>query len=129
MKRTGIVIAAFAALAMGALPMTASAAAARGSARAPAGPAPISQAQRDQGMKEAPAAVAAAKAACTVADAYFINANTNPQTKAKLSFYEVACQEGMGYILESGAESTRAFNCWPSKPRPRRTPPPATPTP
>jgi hypothetical protein len=112
MKRTGIVIAALAALAMSALPMTASAQrASRGREAAAPALAAISKAQREQGMKEAPAAAAGSKVACTVSDAYFINATTNAETKAKLNFYEVACNEGMGYVLESSPEQTRAFNC------------------
>lgn len=102
MKRVGIAIAAFAALAVGSGPMTAWA------ARAPAA---ITKAQRDQGAKEAPAAVTLAGLACTVRDSYFINSGTDAATKAKLSFYEVACDEGMGYVVEAAPTSARAFNC------------------
>jgi hypothetical protein len=102
MKRVGIAIAACAALALGSGPMTAWA------ARAPAA---ITKAQRDQGAKDAPAAVTRAGLACTVTDSYFINSGVDAATKAKLSFYEVACSEGMGYVVQAAPDSAKAFNC------------------
>lgn len=100
MKTIGIVVAAFAALAMSFT--TASAAPAAGAIAKPA---------RDRGMAEAPAAVQAAKVGCTVSDAFWINTTTDPKTKAKTSFYEVACSEGMGYLLQQTDAGTQAFNC------------------
>ena len=102
MKRVGIAIAAVAALSVGAGAMSAWA------ARAPAA---ITNAQRAQGAKEAPAAVTLAGLACTVSDSYFINSGTDAATKAKLNFYEVACAEGLGYVVEASPAAARAFNC------------------
>jgi hypothetical protein len=100
MKRIGILIAACAALISGqAL-----------AAKAPNLP-PIEKKQREQGMKEAPAAISAAKIACTLKDSYFVNSATDAKTKAKINYYEVACNEGMGYLLESQPTATKAFDC------------------
>jgi len=102
MKRIGIVLAGVAAMAVGAGPLA---------AWAQRGQTAISNSQRDQGAAEAPAAVAASGVTCTVADAYFINSTTDPQTRAQLRFYEVACNEGLGYIVEQGPDAARAFDC------------------
>jgi hypothetical protein len=101
MKTIGIIIAACAALVAGQAMAAAK----------PAAPPPIDKKQRDQGMKEAPAAVAAAKLTCTLKDAYFVNQATDTKTKAKINYYEVACNEGLGYLLESQPTSTRSFDC------------------
>lgn len=103
MKRFGFLAAAMAAFAMGSVPMAASAAQQRG-------PAPLTQAQRDQGAKEAPDAVTAAKVSCNISDAAFLASGTNAQ-KQKVNFYEVACGQGLGYIIEKGPETAQAFNC------------------
>ncbi|MES2036155.1 MAG: hypothetical protein V4466_18460 [Pseudomonadota bacterium] len=50
---------------------------------------------REKGMADAPALVTASGAACTVADARFIGADT----KSGQSFYEVACTPGIGGVL------------------------------
>ena len=52
-----------------------------------------------QGMKEAPAVAQAIGLKCTVTDARFIGQNKDPKTKVAVSYYEVACQEGMGYVI------------------------------
>ena len=101
MKTIGIVVAAFAALAMS---FTAASA-------APAAAGAIAKPARDRGMAEAPAAVQAAKVGCTVSDAFWINTTTDAKTKAKTTFYEVACSEGMGYLLQQTDAGTQAFNC------------------
>jgi hypothetical protein len=103
MKRFGFVAAAMAAFAMGAVPMVASAAQQRG-------PAPITQAQRDQGAKEAPDAVTAAKVSCNISEAAHLAAGTNA-AKQKVNFYEVACSQGLGYIIEKAPETAQAYNC------------------
>lgn len=108
MKRFGIMIAAATALIVAAGPMSASA---QGRNRnANAAPPPITKEQREQGMAGAPAAVQAAKATCTVADAYLINSVTDAKTKAKTDYFEVACNEGLGYVVQNGVEP-KAFNC------------------
>jgi len=101
MKRLGIVIAACAAMLAGQAMAAAK----------PAAPPPIDKKARDQGMKEAPAAITAAKLACTMKDAYFVNAATDAKTKVKITYYEVACNEGMGYLVETSTAASRSFDC------------------
>ncbi len=50
---------------------------------------------REAGMKEAPAIIQASGAGCTVSDARFIGEDK----KAGAKYYEVACNEGMGFAL------------------------------
>ncbi len=50
---------------------------------------------RETGMKEAPALIQASGAGCTVSDARFIGEDK----KAGAKYYEVACNEGMGFAL------------------------------
>lgn len=79
---------------------------------APKALAPVSEAQRKQGMSEAPAAVQAAGLGCQVSDARFIGKANDPKTKTETSYYEVACGAGMGYILQApkGGQPA-AFSC------------------
>ena len=79
---------------------------------APKGAAPVSDAQRKQGMSEAPAAVQSAGVGCQVSDARFIGKANDPKTKVETSYYEVACGQTMGYILQApkGGQAT-AFSC------------------
>ena len=90
---------------------------------APKGAAPVSDAQRKQGMAEAPAVVQAAGLGCQVSDARFIGKANDPKTKAETSYYEVACGPGMGYVLQSskgGAPSV--FSCIEVAPPPGQAP-------
>ncbi len=103
MRRLGIVIAAIAALAMGAQPIAALAQSAK--------PPPITAKQREQGKAEAPAAIQAAKITCNVADAYLVQSGQDAKTKAKSATYEVACQEGPGYVLQTSGDTAQAFDC------------------
>lgn len=64
-----------------------------------------------QGQKEAPAAIQAAGLKCVVADATFIGAGKDPATKAPASYYEVACQDGMGYVVGGPATHVTATSC------------------
>ena len=50
---------------------------------------------REAGMKEAPALIQASGAGCTVSDARFIGEDK----KAGAKYYEVACNEGMGFAV------------------------------
>ncbi|HJV43424.1 hypothetical protein [Caulobacter sp.] len=50
---------------------------------------------RETGMKEAPALIQASGAGCTVSDARFIG----EEKKAGSKYYEVACNEGMGFAV------------------------------
>jgi hypothetical protein len=79
---------------------------------APKAPAPVSEAQRKQGMAEAPAAIQAAGLACQVSDARLIGKATDPKTKVATSYYEVACGQAMGYILQAPAGGAPSvFSC------------------
>lgn len=61
-------------------------------------PTAINADQRAQGKKEAPALLTASKAPCTMTDAMYIGSGTGSD-KVHASYYEVACQEGLGYVL------------------------------
>jgi hypothetical protein len=100
MKRLGIVFAAMAALALGASPLIVSA----------QGKGPNDK-QREQGKAEAPAAIAAAKINCTPSDAWLVQSGTDAKTKQKVAIYEVACQEGPGYVIQTSGDTAQAFDC------------------
>jgi hypothetical protein len=70
---------------------------------------PITKDQRDRGMKEAPAAIQKAGVACTLSDAFYVGASNSKD--GKLDVYEVACQQGLGYVLLNGAASIKAYDC------------------
>jgi len=97
MKRLGIALAAMAAMAMAALPAAAAE--------------KISKKQHEEGMAGAPAAIQAAKLTCTPTDAYQIQAGQDPKTKEPVALYEVACQEGIGYIIQTRADTAQAYDC------------------
>jgi hypothetical protein len=79
---------------------------------APKAAAPVSDAQRKQGMAEAPAVVQAAGLGCQVSDARFIGKASDPKTKTETVYYEVACGQSMGYVLQApkGGQAS-AFSC------------------
>lgn len=59
-----------------------------------------------QGMKEAPAAVASAQVPCTVSNAAFVGADE------KSKYYEVACKEGLGFVVAfDGKAATATYDC------------------
>lgn len=79
---------------------------------APKGAAPVSDAQRKQGMAEAPAVVQSAGLGCQVSDARFIGKTKDAKTKAETSYYEVACGSNMGFIVQATAGGpAAAFSC------------------
>jgi len=72
----------------------------------------IPEKARTQGMAEAPALAKAAGIACTVSDARFIGKNADKKTKVTTGYYEVDCDQGVGFVLsavEGGA--TTSFTC------------------
>jgi hypothetical protein len=74
----------------------------------------VTEAARKSGMAEAPALVQAASLPCQVTDARLIGkTKADKKTNAVASsFYEVACQQGMGFVVsapEGGAAT--AFSC------------------
>lgn len=72
----------------------------------------VSPEQHKQGMAEAPAIVQAAGLPCQVSDARFIGKQEDKKAKTSTSFYEVACGQSMGFILQApqGGAPT-AFTC------------------
>jgi hypothetical protein len=90
---------------------------------APKAAAPVSEAQRKQGMSEAPPVAQAAGLNCQVSDARFIGKASDPKTKAATSYYEVACNGGMGYILQAAAGAApMVFSCIEVAPKPGEKP-------
>jgi hypothetical protein len=73
----------------------------------------ISEAARKQGMAEAPALATAGGVSCQVADARFIGKTQDKKTKVTTSFYEVDCDQGLGFVLQSVSDNPKpnAFNC------------------
>jgi hypothetical protein len=75
-----------------------------------AAPGAVSQKDRDRGMAEAPALAKAAGLACNITEARF----TVTDTKAKTNYYEVACDQGFGYIVSQDPAKPTAslFPCF-----------------
>jgi hypothetical protein len=72
----------------------------------------VSEAARKQGMAEAPAILQTAGIPCTVADARFVGKQEDKKAKTSSTFYEVSCQQGMGFVLQAplGGAPT-AYTC------------------
>jgi len=70
-------------------------------AQAAAAPKPpeISKEQREAGMKAAPALAQAASLPCQVTDARMLGKATDAKTKKEQTYYEVACKQGMGFLV------------------------------
>jgi hypothetical protein len=66
-----------------------------------------------KGMANAPALAAAAGIDCTVTDAREVGEGVDSKDKAKETFYEVACQQGLGYVLiaKEKAPTPLAYDC------------------
>jgi len=67
---------------------------------------------RQQGMAEAPAAVQAKGLTCTISDAIYLGESDEKSAdgkKFKSKIYEVACQEGLGYLV--GSPSPAPLDC------------------
>ena len=74
--------------------------------------APITKEQRAKGMADAPALVTAAGLDCQLADARFIGDSSDPKTKVKSSFYELACSNNEGVILDKTSDpAPSVFTC------------------
>jgi hypothetical protein len=75
----------------------------------------VTDAQRKQGMAEAPAIVQAAGLPCQVSDARFVGKTSEDKknNKPAMSFYEVACGQGnMGFIVQAAAgQPSTFFSC------------------
>ena len=76
---------------------------------------------KERGMAEAPAVASAAGLRCTITDARFVGEDK----KQAMVFYEVACKEGMGFVLlhKPAEPRPQAYTCLESsKPTPEGTP-------
>jgi hypothetical protein len=73
----------------------------------------ISEAARKQGMAEAPAIVQQAGSSCQVTDARFIGKAEDKKAKSTVTYYEVDCATGPGYVVQgSSAAPPVLFNCF-----------------
>ena len=77
---------------------------------AAAAPGAISQKDRDRGMAEAPALAKAAGLACNITEARF----TVADSKTKTNYFEVACDQGLGYIVaqDPAKPAPQLFPCF-----------------
>jgi hypothetical protein len=72
---------------------------------------------RERGGKEAPAAVAGARLACTVVDAALVGTSDAPVNGVAVTrnVYEVACQDGLGHMVfapqQPGGPGAEAIDC------------------
>jgi hypothetical protein len=74
----------------------------------------LKEEQKTKGMADAPAVIAAAGLKCTPKAAAFLGAGSKDvdKKKVKIEVYELACQEGPGYIVSKPeAGEPEAFNC------------------
>ena len=72
----------------------------------------ITEKARTQGMAEAPALAKAAGIACNVSDARFVGKVDDKKAKTSTNFYEIDCDQGVGFILSSVVGSaTTSFTC------------------
>lgn len=80
---------------------------------APKAPPPaVSEAQRKQGMADAPALAQAVGLGCQVSDARFIGKQEDKKAKTSTSYYEIACGGGLGFIMQAPLGGTpTAFSC------------------
>ncbi|HZZ69945.1 MAG TPA: hypothetical protein VFE18_17370, partial [Phenylobacterium sp.] len=82
---------------------------------APAKVPTVDSAMRKQGMAEAPALVQAAGVNCQVSDARFVGKSPPDKKTGSLgsSLYEVACGQGMGYLVQTSAAggAPSLFSC------------------
>jgi hypothetical protein len=104
MRQLAFALIAVATLALGAVPTISHAQTKAAAASKP----PFTKDQLDQGMKEAPAALASAHVPCSLTEAAFIGKS------GKSSVYEVACKEGLGYMIvgaPDAATPAKAYDC------------------
>ncbi|HZK98435.1 MAG TPA: hypothetical protein VFC47_00920 [Caulobacteraceae bacterium] len=83
------------------------------SAKASAASVTISKEQRDKGKAAAPGLIQAAGLDCQLADARQIGESTDPKTKVKSIFYELACSGNEGLVVDSTSDSAppKVFTC------------------
>jgi hypothetical protein len=95
-------------------------------AKAPPAP-PINKDDRAKGMAAAPGLIQAGKVDCQLADARKIGDSVDPKTKAKSSFYELACTGNEGVVVQQvGDQPPLVYTCLEaSQPRPDGKPNPS----
>ncbi len=72
----------------------------------------VTEKARTQGMAEAPALAQAAGLNCQIVDARLVGKNEDRKTKTSTSYYEVDCQDGMGFVMEAvSGGATNLFTC------------------
>lgn len=73
----------------------------------------ITEKARTQGMAEAPALAQAAGVTCKISDARFIGKVDDKKAKTSTNFYEVDCDQGLGYVVQAvaGAPKPSVFSC------------------
>lgn len=72
----------------------------------------ITEAARAQGKAEAPALAQQAKIACQITDAALVGKAEDKKAKTSTSFYEVDCDQGLGYVIQAPEGGTpTAFSC------------------
>lgn len=59
----------------------------------------------EAGKAAAPALIQTAGLSCTMSNAYHIGGSTDAKTKVKTDAYEVACTEGMGFVILAATDS------------------------
>jgi hypothetical protein len=65
-----------------------------------------------KGMAEAPAIAQAANLACGITNAYYVGGGTDAKTKVRTDAYEVACSQGMGFVLVTNSTApTQVVTC------------------
>lgn len=67
----------------------------------------IDKASLAAGMKDAPPLATAADLPCTITEARFIGEGKDPKTKVVTKAYEVACQQGMGFVLTKASDQEK----------------------
>jgi hypothetical protein len=78
---------------------------------APAGPPPITPEAKAAGMKAAPALITAGHLPCTLSDARAMGNAKGPKGEPVV-LIEVACKEGMGYVISQAAkEAPITYDC------------------
>jgi hypothetical protein len=83
----------------------------------------VSREARQQGMKDAPAVVQAAGLGCQVSDARLIGKGSDAKTHAAIAEYEVACGQGMGYvIIDTAKQAPTILSCAEVAPAPDQKP-------
>ena len=76
-------------------------------------PAKLDPKQIAKGMAEVPALIPTAGVSCTPKNALYLGGSTDSKTKVKTDGYEVACNEGMGFVIiaSTSAPKPQVFSC------------------